>query len=102
MAQAWLLDTRASRLIAPDGVSIALSETDTALLQCFLAAKGHSVTREALCRLLGHDNTPDAENLLSATIYRLRRRVERATSLPVPLHTQARVGYIFKGELRQA
>ena len=102
LGQAWLLDSRANRLIAPDGVSVALSETDSALMQCFLSAKGHSVTREALCKLLGHENTPDAENLLSATIYRLRRRVERATPLPVPLHTQARVGYIFKGELRQA
>jgi DNA-binding response OmpR family regulator len=101
-AQAWLLDSRGSRLIAPDGVAVSLSETDTALLCCFLEAKGHSVTRDTLCRLLGHENTPDAENLLSATIYRLRRRVERATPLPVPLHTQARVGYVFKGELRQA
>jgi hypothetical protein len=32
-------------------------------------------------------------------VYRLRRRIERATPLPVPLQTQARVGYVFRGEL---
>lgn len=100
VSQAWMLDASAGRLLAPDGVAIALSETDLALMQCFLQAQGGSVTRAALCRLLGHPNTPEAENLLSATIYRLRRRVERATPLAVPLHTQARVGYVFKGELR--
>jgi len=98
--QAWLLDVSASRLLAPDGAVVALSETDLSLMQCFLQAQGGSVTREALCRLLGHPDSPESENLLSATIYRLRRRVERATPLPVPLNTQARVGYVFKGELR--
>ncbi len=98
--QAWLLDAQASSLVAPDGVAIALSETDLALMQCFLKAQGGSVTRETLCRLLGHPDTPESENLLSATVYRLRRRVERATPLPVPLHTQARIGYVFKGDLR--
>lgn len=102
VSQAWLLDVPTSRLLAPDGVAITLSETDLALMQCFLQAQGGSVTRETLCRLLGHPDTPESENLLSATVYRLRRRVERATPLPVPLHTQARVGYVFKGELRPA
>lgn len=101
-ARAWLLDVRGSRLVAPDAVSISLSETDLAVMQCLLQARGGAVTREALCRRLGYANNADAENLLSATIYRLRRRLERATPLPVPLHTQARVGYLFRGELRSA
>lgn len=98
--QAWLLDVRGSRLVAPDGAQIALSETDLAVMQCFLDARGDTVTRSALCQRLGHPDTPEAENLLSATVYRLRRRVERATPLPVPLQTQARVGYVFRGELK--
>lgn len=97
--QAWVLEARASRLVAPDGALISLSETDLAVMQCFMDAGGETVTREALCRRLGHAETPEAENLLSATVYRLRRRVERATPLPVPLQTQARVGYIFRAAL---
>ncbi|HRD96974.1 MAG TPA: response regulator transcription factor [Rubrivivax sp.] len=100
--RAWVLDSRVSRLVAPDGALVSLSDTDLAVMQAFLEARGETVTRQALCRRLGHADTPEAENLLSATVYRLRRRVERATPLPVPLQTQARVGYIFRAELTQA
>lgn len=99
MAQGWRLDIRARVLHAPDGAQVQLSETDLAVMQCLLEAGGSTVNRERLCTALGYGSTPDAENLLSATVYRLRRRIERATPLPVPLQTQARVGYIFRGEL---
>jgi DNA-binding response OmpR family regulator len=71
-------------------------------MQAFLHARGETVTRQTLCRCLGHPDTPEAENLLSASVYRLRRRVERATPLQVPLQTQARVGYVFRAELIEA
>jgi two-component system OmpR family response regulator len=35
---AWVLEARASRLVAPDGALISLSETDLAVMQCFLDA----------------------------------------------------------------
>jgi DNA-binding response OmpR family regulator len=100
--RAWVLDSRGSRLVAPDGALVGLSDTDLAVMQAFLDARGETVTRATLCQRLGHADTPEAENLLSATVYRLRRRVERATPLPVPLQTQARVGYIFRAELTEA
>jgi DNA-binding response OmpR family regulator len=99
LAQGWMLDLRARQLQAPDGAQVQLSETDLAVMQCLLDAKGSTVTRETLCTSLGYGSTAEAENLLSATVYRLRRRIERATPLPVPLQTQARVGYVFRGEL---
>jgi len=98
--QTWLLDLRAARLVAPDGVAVLLSESDASVLQCFLRAQGATVSREALCRELGHPSTAEGENLLSASVYRLRRRIERATPLPVPLQTQARVGYVFRAALK--
>lgn len=99
VSRAWTLEPADSRLLAPDGNVIILSDSDLALMQCFVQAQGQTVTRDALCRSLGHADSTEAENLLSATVYRLRRRIERATPLPVPLHTQARVGYVFKGPL---
>ena len=81
------------------GARVSVSETDQGVRQSFLEARGETARREALCRRLGHPDTPEAENLLSATVYRLRRRIERATPLPVPLQTQARVGYTFRAEL---
>jgi two-component system OmpR family response regulator len=99
LAAGWKLDLRLRQLHAPDGAQVQLSDTDQTVMQCLLEAKGETVSRETLCQRLGYGNTAEAENLLSATVYRLRRRIERATPLPVPLQTQARVGYVFRGDL---
>jgi hypothetical protein len=32
-------------------------------------------------------------------MYRMRRRLESATGVALPLKAQARVGYVFRGEL---
>lgn len=98
-SQAWRLDRRARQLLAPDGAVVDLSEIDVAVMECFLAAKGADVTREQLRRRLGQTEDGDS---LNATIYRLRRRIEKATPLLVPLQSRSRVGYVFKGELRLA
>ena len=92
----WKLDRRARQLVAPDGVHVDLSEGDIAVVECFLNAGGDAVTREALCERLGLP--PDGDNL-NATIYRLRRRIERATPAVVPLQSKSRVGYVFRAPL---
>lgn len=96
---AWVLDRRAGQLVAPDGVRIDMSELDMAVMGCFLDAQGQSVTREVLCQHLGRPATDEPDNALSATIYRLRRRIERVTDCVVPLQSLSRVGYVFKGSL---
>ena len=37
---------------------------------------------------------------LNAVIFRLRRRIERATPTLVPLQSKSRVGYVFRAPLR--
>ena len=96
---AWVLDRRAAQLVAPDGVRIDMSDLDMAVMACFVTAQGQSVTRELLCQQLGRPVTEEPDNALSATIYRLRRRIERATDCVVPLQSLSRVGYVFKGPL---
>jgi DNA-binding response OmpR family regulator len=95
----WVLDSRASQLVAPDGVRVDLSEGDLAVMECFVEAEGKTVTRETLCRKLGRPVTDEPDNGLSAALYRLRRRIERATPQVVPLQSQSRVGYVFRGRL---
>ena len=99
-ATPWGLDRRARQLVAPDGARIDLSDSDQAVMECFLAAKGDSVTRDVLRQRLGHDLDADASDGLNATIYRLRRRIERATPIVVPLQSKSRVGYVFKAPLK--
>lgn len=99
-ATPWRLDRRARQLVAPDGARVDLSDSDQAVMECFLAADGESVTREALRQRLGHDLEAEASDGLNATIYRLRRRIERATPIVVPLQSKSRVGYVFKAPLK--
>jgi len=97
--QEWRLDRRAGQLIAPDGAQVDLSEADLALIQCFVEAQGEVVPRETLLQRLGRADEPDADGGLNATVYRLRRRIEKATPALVPLQSKSRVGYVFRAPL---
>lgn len=96
---AWRLDRRAGDLVAPDGARISLSDTDLVVMGCLAAAKGEPVSREALREALGYGVEEGNESTLNATIFRLRRRIEKATPLAVPLQAKSRVGYLFRGTL---
>ncbi|KNZ32500.1 MAG: transcriptional regulator [Methylibium sp. NZG] len=98
-AEPWKLDRRGRQLFAPDGACVDLSDIDLTVLICLLEAGGKPVTREALCQRLGRRADSDAPDGLNAVVYRLRRRIERATPLAVPLHSKPRVGYLFKDKL---
>lgn len=98
----WRLDRRARQLIAPDASRIDLSDADLAVLDCFLEADGEVVPRETLRQRLGRGQGNDEPDGLNATIYRLRRRIERATPALVPLQSRSRVGYVFKAPLKLA
>jgi DNA-binding response OmpR family regulator len=96
----WTLDRRARQLIAPDGAGVDLSEIDMSVLSCLLVAKGEPVTRDALCRALGRTPDGQAPDGLNAIVFRLRRRIERATPIVAPLQSKARVGYVFRAPLK--
>ncbi len=96
----WRLDRRAGQLVAPDGVRVAMSARDLALLECFLNADGEVVARETLLKSLGGASDQEISGGLNGTIFRLRRRIERATPAPVPLTAKSGVGYVFRGSLQ--
>jgi len=95
----WKLDRRLGQLVAPDGARVALSETDQALLECFVEARGEVVSRDKLRERLAGPVQGDAADGLNAMIYRLRRRIARATPIVVPLQSKSRVGYMFRAPL---
>ena len=96
----WTLDRRARQLVAPDGATVDLSDIDMAVMGCLERANGMAVTREALCHALGRAPDGTATDGLNAIMFRLRRRIERATSLTAPLQSKPRVGYLFKAPLK--
>jgi DNA-binding response OmpR family regulator len=95
----WRFDRRARQLIAPDGVRVDLSDADLQVVECFVQAAGETVTREVLRERLGRGSDSDGPDGLNAIIYRLRRRIERATPALVPLQSRSRVGYVFRAPL---
>jgi DNA-binding response OmpR family regulator len=100
ISNVWTLDRRLGHLTAPDDAHVELSEIDIALLECFVEAEGAVVSREALLERLGRRPEDHTNDGLNATIYRLRRRIERATPIAAPLQSRSRVGYIFKATLK--
>ena len=98
--QSWVVDLRASQLLAPDGAKVDLSDTDMTVMRCFLEADGGIVTRDTLIQRLGRDGASTLDNTLHATIYRLRRRIEKASTSLVPLQSEPRVGYVFRAPLK--
>ncbi|MFM9916610.1 MAG: response regulator transcription factor [Rhizobacter sp.] len=95
----WRLDRRIGQLVAPDGARIDLSAADLALVECFIEADGEIVTRETLLLRLGKAADLQATGGLNGTVFRLRRRIERATPAAVPLQTKSGVGYAFRAPL---
>jgi len=99
----WRLDRRERTLTAPDGATVALAESDVVVIECFVRAEGEPVSREDLLVALGHEEAgAGAADLLNAVMYRLRRRIERATPVLLPLRARSRVGYVFRGTLTAA
>ena len=98
-SEAWRLNREVPELVAPDGARVTLSDTDLQVLLCLLDAHGETVTRDALRQRLGRVPSAQGDDGLNAIIYRLRRRIERATPLMVPLQSRSRVGYVFKAPL---
>lgn len=95
----WRVERRTGQLVAPDGARVDLSDIDQALMECFIEAQGEVVSRETLRQRIGRPDEHDGADGLNATIYRLRRRIERATPLLVPLQSRSRVGYVFRAPL---
>jgi two-component system, OmpR family, response regulator len=95
----WRLDRRIGQLVAPDGARIDLSARDLALLECFAEANGEVVPRDILLSSLGAGPEAETSGGLNGTIFRLRRRIERATPEAVPLQAKSGVGYAFRAPL---
>ena len=96
--QAWQLDPSRMTLTAPAGVVIELSPTDLTVMLALHEVGNGILSREDLGARLGINSEQDP-NLLHATIYRLKRRIEKATSELVPLESKSRVGYVFRAPL---
>ena len=90
----WHLDRRARRLTDPNGVPVALTKGEYALLTAFLDAPQRPLTREHLLQATRvHEDILDRS--IDVQILRLRRKLEPDPSMPQIILTERGVGYTF-------
>lgn len=95
----WRLETSAWRLVAPDNRGVDLSVNEHRLLQALCGAGETVVRREVLFSALGKAGDIADGYALNALLNRLRRKVEAALGLPLPLRPVRAEGYVFVGGL---
>jgi DNA-binding response OmpR family regulator len=90
----WQLDQHLRRLTGTDGVPVALTKGEYALLIAFLDAPQRPLTREYLLQATRiHEDVFDRS--IDVQVLRLRRRLETNPSAPRVIQTERGVGYVF-------
>ncbi|NZA28522.1 response regulator transcription factor [Luteimonas sp. SJ-92] len=93
--QRWRLVDGGWRLLAPEGVAVALSAAERILMGAFLGARGAQVKRDDLVSALAAEVPGFAASRLEMLVHRLRRKVQRATGANLPLVAIRGIGYAF-------
>ena len=90
----WQLHRRARRLTGADGVPIALTKGEYALLIAFLDAPQRPLTREYLLQATRvHEDVFDRS--IDVQVLRLRRKLENDPAAPLVIQTERGIGYVF-------
>ena len=91
----WRLHPRDWRLHTPNGMALDLTHAEVRLLCALCKTPGKAVTREALLVHLDKQETPFTLRNLDNTASRLRRKVQAACGLELPLRPSYGKGYTF-------
>ncbi|MFN3731952.1 response regulator transcription factor [Comamonas testosteroni] len=93
--QVWRLHPKDWRLHTPNSVALDLTHAEVRLLCALCETPGKAVTREALLVHLDKQETPFTLRNLDNTASRLRRKVQAACGLELPLRPSYGKGYTF-------
>jgi DNA-binding response OmpR family regulator len=93
----WCLNTRRWLLQAPDGACLDLTHTEVVLLGALFEQAGRTVSREELLERLGRRATLPGLRNLDNTASRLRRKVQAACGVELPVRPSYGQGYTFTG-----
>lgn len=94
----WILFVSSWKLQMPNGASLTLTQTEAILLTALFGKSGQAISREAL--LLHLDKPETLSNLrnLDNTVSRLRRKVQTACGVELPMRSGYGRGYTFVGQ----
>lgn len=90
----WRIEM-AGRLIAPNQMAVHLTSRELDFLVCLTSAKGQTVTKEAVLKALGHDETQGGFHRIASMLTRLRRKTEEITGMRLPVRSVFGCGLVF-------
>lgn len=91
----WRLEAGPRALHAPNQRVLRLSHQDMLVLKQLMGCAGENVSRRQIVEALGEDWLTYDQRRLDTQVRRLRRNVEQATGLELPLKTLRNNGYCF-------
>lgn len=91
----WQLDNIKRLLIRPDGVQVALSNTEFELLRVFLDRPGRALTRDQILDFLHGNSSENYDRAIDVQISRLRRKLNDDTQDEI-IRTIRGIGYMFR------
>lgn len=95
VGQCWSLLSGGWALLAPSGVSVTLTASERALLQCLFSQTDGVVSRETLVAALGHRVDYYLSHRLDMLVSRLRRKVSQEAGCTLPLRAVRGRGFIL-------
>jgi len=98
----WVLEISARRLTPPNAPAIPLSHQDMLVLHALMNQPKEIVSHLQIIRALGENICDYDQRRLHTQMRRLRRKVEEATKLPLPVNTARNSGYCFWKKTRIA
>ncbi|WP_277968052.1 response regulator transcription factor [Sphingomonas echinoides] len=96
----WTLRRDEWRLIAPNGAVVDLSAAEHQLLTSILEQPGRANSRDSINAKLGKPMLDAQNRSLDVLMSRVRRKIEAATGLALPLRAARGTGYVFTGQAR--
>jgi DNA-binding response OmpR family regulator len=91
----WLLDATVWTLAGPDGCSIKLTHSESAIVHRIALSPGCPISRDELVRHLGLNPQHYDERRMEITIRRLRTKAQAQLGYALPLETVYKQGYAF-------
>jgi DNA-binding response OmpR family regulator len=96
----WQLDQQGLELVCPNNERVALTVTESLLLNALLEQPGTPVSRDKLCDCLPPGSPHDDTRRLDSILSRLRSKTKKDAGIDLPIHTLRNKGYTFAGNRR--
>lgn len=98
----WELNPLGWQLVAPNGRTARLTQSELAVIKAMAASPGRAVSRAVMAEALGFRDADYDPRRLEILIRRLRRKIMDETGADAPIETAHGVGYAFTAGVRIA